>query len=216
MVLRVLKKSINVELSAPILLKLSGIRRCFIWFLGLSGQWKKEDRNKRQLLASMTNDKSHSSSALQYRKTYYPPQLIYVGKTESCLPQNVGFPGNKDDTFTETHWSKRSVYAALRRQNKRAECERENTPIDQKTIVHFHKLPHACTPASSRFSSDTFILCYHVHMFFCFYFHYILFHLYILITAKPLASIVSILDAAETTPLKIAGFMKLPTYSTRI
>ena len=36
---------------------------------------------------------------------FLPPQLIYEGKTDRCLPKGVAFPEDFDKTYTSNHWS---------------------------------------------------------------------------------------------------------------
>ena len=71
------------------------------------GDWTMESKGSNQVTVAGIDDKRQITVLLGITKsgTLLPPQLIYAGKTERCLPRNVDFPEDWDVTFTETHWS---------------------------------------------------------------------------------------------------------------
>lgn len=74
------------------------------------GEWTMEEKGSKQVTVAGIDDKRQITLLLGITKsgTLLPPQLIYAGKTERCLPQSVEFPSDWDITFTETHWSNES------------------------------------------------------------------------------------------------------------
>jgi len=71
------------------------------------GDWTMEKQGTQQISISGLDDKRQITLLLAVSKsgTLLPPQLIYPGKTDRCLPKNVNFPYTCDLTYTETHWS---------------------------------------------------------------------------------------------------------------
>lgn len=71
------------------------------------GDWTMEQQGSQQVPITGIDDKRQITLLLATSKsgTLLPPQLIYPGKTERCLPKGVTFPASWDPTFTESHWS---------------------------------------------------------------------------------------------------------------
>ena len=71
------------------------------------GEWTMEERGTDQITIAGLDDKRQMTVLLTATKSggLLPPQLIYAGKTERCLPKGVEFPAGWDIAFTESHWS---------------------------------------------------------------------------------------------------------------
>lgn len=71
------------------------------------GDWTMEQQGTQQITISGLDDKRQITLLLAVTKSgsLLPPQLIYAGKTDRCLPKGVPFPDSWDVTYTETHWS---------------------------------------------------------------------------------------------------------------
>ena len=66
-----------------------------------------EQQGTQQITISRLNAKHQIALllAVTEARTLLPPQLIYAGKTDRCLPKGVDFPETWDITYTESHWS---------------------------------------------------------------------------------------------------------------
>ncbi|XP_068219191.1 uncharacterized protein [Palaemon carinicauda] len=66
-----------------------------------------DQQGTQQVSISGLDDKRQITLLLSVTKagTLLPPQLIYAGKTNRCLPKGVNFPESWDITYTESHWS---------------------------------------------------------------------------------------------------------------
>ncbi|CAG2257650.1 SF4 [Mytilus edulis] len=71
------------------------------------GDWTMEKEGTQQISISGLDDKRQITLLLAVSMSgdLLPPQLIYPGKTDRCLPKGVDFPSTWDVTCTETHWS---------------------------------------------------------------------------------------------------------------
>ena len=69
--------------------------------LVLRGEWTMEEKGSKQVSITGIDDKCQITLlGITKSGTLLPPQLIYAGKTERCLPQKVKFPDDSDVTFT--------------------------------------------------------------------------------------------------------------------
>jgi len=70
------------------------------------GAWTMEEQGSQQVPIHGMDDKRQITVLLAVTKSgvLLPPQVIYAGKTDRCLPKDV-FPVDWDVTCTETHWS---------------------------------------------------------------------------------------------------------------
>ncbi|XP_063400328.1 uncharacterized protein LOC134684939 [Mytilus trossulus] len=71
------------------------------------GDWTMEKKGTQQISISGLDDKRQITLLLAVSMSgdLLPPQLIYPGKTDRCLPKGVDFPSTWDVICTETHWS---------------------------------------------------------------------------------------------------------------
>ncbi|CAC5423080.1 unnamed protein product [Mytilus coruscus] len=71
------------------------------------GDWTMEKEGTQQISISGLNDKRQITLLLAVSMSgdLLPPQLIYPGKTDRCLPKGVDFPSTWDVSCTEHHWS---------------------------------------------------------------------------------------------------------------
>lgn len=70
------------------------------------GEWTMDLKGSNQVSISGLDDKRQITVLLAVTKSgeMLPPQVIYAGKTERCLPK-VDFPPEWDIYYTESHWS---------------------------------------------------------------------------------------------------------------
>lgn len=71
------------------------------------GEWTMDERGSTQVTIAGLYDKRQITVLLAAAKdgTLLPPQVIYAGKSDRCLPKGVRFPNDWDVTHTESHWS---------------------------------------------------------------------------------------------------------------
>ena len=70
------------------------------------GEWTMEKRGENQVSINGLEDKCQVTLLLCVTKmgNMLPPQMIYAGKTDCCLPK-ADFPEDWNVTYTESHWS---------------------------------------------------------------------------------------------------------------
>ena len=103
---------------------------------------------------------------------FLPPQVIYSGKTQRCLP-SVSFPKTWHITFTENHWANEKTtidyinkillpYVTETR-------SKLSLPCNHSSLVIFDRFKGQCTPAVLQLLSDTLLKlrCLHNTTYWC-------------------------------------------------
>ena len=112
--------------------------------------WTMEEQGSKRVEIAGMNDKRQITMVLAVSKNghYLPPQLIYTGKTNRCLPK-VSFPTGWHITCTENHWA--NEVTTLQYIDKillpyvTKTRKEQNLPSDQCCMVIFDRFKAQCT-----------------------------------------------------------------------